>query len=145
MTDGDTHTYPEGYGLFWEELDKVVVPLFGESQRLSAKTFLPLGLMMLLARICECIGWVLGVKLKLNVFAVKMLTMHRWFDISAATKTSATSPSSASTRLARHHRVVQGELASELRQEGGRLRRAHREADAAQDRHPDEHGQGEVV
>ena len=85
VTDGDTHTYPEGYGLFWEELDKVVVPLFGESQRLSAKTFLPLGLMMLLARICECIGWVLGVKLKLNVFAVKMLTMHRWFDISAAT------------------------------------------------------------
>ena len=37
-----------------------------------------------LAYICELIGWMSGTVLKLNVFNVKVLTMHRWFKIDKA-------------------------------------------------------------
>ena len=40
--------------------------------------------MRAVAFICEIIGALLGKTLKLNLFNVKVLTMHRWFDISAA-------------------------------------------------------------
>lgn len=33
---------------------------------------------------CEAIGWLLGFTLKLNVFNVRVLTMHRWFKITKA-------------------------------------------------------------
>ena len=47
---------------------------------------LPTWLLYLLAYVCEAIGWMLGVTLKLNLFNVRMLTMHRWFNIDKATK-----------------------------------------------------------
>ncbi|KAJ1631963.1 NAD(p)-dependent steroid dehydrogenase-like protein [Pavlovales sp. CCMP2436] len=68
VTDGDSHPMKEGYALFWPELDRAVVFIMG------------------LAYVCDVIGWLLGTKLKLNPFAVKMLTMHRWFKIDAAEK-----------------------------------------------------------
>ena len=45
---------------------------------------LPHALLLVVAYVCEVIGWALGITLKLNLFNVKVLTMHRWFDISAA-------------------------------------------------------------
>ena len=39
-----------------------------------------------LAAVCELIQWCVGITLKLNYFNVKMLTMHRWFNIDAAEK-----------------------------------------------------------
>ena len=35
---------------------------------------------------CEVAGYLLGITLKLNLFNVRVLTMHRWFNISAAEK-----------------------------------------------------------
>jgi len=84
VTDGDTHTHKEGYGLFWEELDHVVVAMGFTS--LWSKFKLPYWFLMLLAYICVLVGWMMGKKLKLNPFNVKVLTMHRWFSIDAATK-----------------------------------------------------------
>jgi len=76
-TDAATHTHPEGYCLFWEELDKAVIGCGFPS--LFGKFHLPLGLMVCLAYVCNVIGWMLGRKLKLTPFTVKMLTMNRWF------------------------------------------------------------------
>mmetsp|Transcript_16879 Transcript_16879/g.38126 ORF Transcript_16879/g.38126 Transcript_16879/m.38126 type:complete len:406 (-) Transcript_16879:79-1296(-) len=76
-TDAATHTHPEGYCVFWRELDKAVVGLGFTS--LFSKFHLPLAFMFCLAYICNVIGFLLGKKLKLNPFTVKMLTMHRWF------------------------------------------------------------------
>jgi len=50
----------------------------------KAKMHLPMWLLWFLAMICEAIGYVMGITLKLNKFNVKVLTMHRWFVISAA-------------------------------------------------------------
>ena len=75
VTDGSTHTFPEGYAHFWDEIDKAVVGQGFPS--LHGKAKLPLWLMMMVAHICDAIGWLTGTKIKLNPFAVKMLTMHR--------------------------------------------------------------------
>ena len=40
--------------------------------------------MMGLGRLCDGIGYCCGTTIKLNSFGVRMLTMHRWFNISAA-------------------------------------------------------------
>ena len=40
--------------------------------------------MVLLGHVCDLVGMLFGTTLKLSYFSVKMLTMHRWFDISAA-------------------------------------------------------------
>jgi len=81
-TDGASHTHPDGYGLFWEELDKAVVGCGFPA--LASKFHLPLPFMMVIAHICNFIGWMLGTKLKLSPFTVKMLTMHRWFKFELA-------------------------------------------------------------
>eukprot|EP00415_Alexandrium_ostenfeldii_P000258 UN0258 len=81
-TDAATHTHPEGYCVFWEELDKAVVGCGFRS--LFSKFHLPLALMWCLAYICNVIGFLIGKKLKLNPFTVKMLTMNRWFGFSLA-------------------------------------------------------------
>ncbi len=39
---------------------------------------------MIVAYICNVIGFLLGTKLKMNPFNVVVLTMHRWFRIDAA-------------------------------------------------------------
>jgi len=82
ITDGDTHTHPEGYALFWEEIDKAIVGVGFPS--LWDKFKLPLWLMMFLAHICDFVSYCTGATIKLNPFAVKMLTMHRWFNIENA-------------------------------------------------------------
>lgn len=41
----------------------------------------PLEGMVLAYTTCDFIGWLPGTKLKFNPFAVKMVTMHRWFRI----------------------------------------------------------------
>jgi len=81
-TDAATHTHPEGYCVFWEELDKAVVGLGFKS--LFSKFHLPLALMWCLAYVCNVVGFLIGKKLKLNPFTVKMLTMNRWFGFSLA-------------------------------------------------------------
>mmetsp|Transcript_27980 Transcript_27980/g.78255 ORF Transcript_27980/g.78255 Transcript_27980/m.78255 type:complete len:406 (+) Transcript_27980:70-1287(+) len=84
VTDGSTHTYPEGYGLFWEEIDKPITAMGFDS--LWGKVMLPYWFMMIVAYICNVIGFLLGTKLKVNPFNVRVLTMHRWFRIDAAEK-----------------------------------------------------------
>merc|ERR1719453_612472 len=53
---------------------------------LKSKLHLPMWLLWAVAYVCEAIGYVLGITLKLNLFNVKVLTMHRWFNIDAAEK-----------------------------------------------------------
>ncbi len=82
VTDGDTHTYPEGYCYFWQELDKTAMQLGFPS--MWDKYKLPYWLLMGVAYVCNVIGWALNVKLKLNPFNIVLLTMHRWFNIDNA-------------------------------------------------------------
>ena len=82
VTDAETHTHKEGYGYFWEEVDKLVVAMGFVS--LWSKFKVPYWLLMIIAYICNILGWILGKKLKLNPFNVKVLTMHRWFNTDAA-------------------------------------------------------------
>merc|ERR1712151_608868 len=41
---------------------------------------------MFLGFLCEIVGSIIGVKTKLSRFTVKMLTMHRWFNIESTNK-----------------------------------------------------------
>jgi nucleoside-diphosphate-sugar epimerase len=87
-TDGDTHPgatdpkKPGAYCVFWKEIDKAVVGLGFPS--LWSKFKLPFWFLYILGLAAEGLGWLLGTTFKLNVFNVFVLTMHRWFDISAA-------------------------------------------------------------
>lgn len=82
VTDGDTHPYEEGYALLWDELDKACLGMGFPS--IKAKLHLPRWLMMFVGFVCDFIGLLLGKVLKLNTFSVRMLTMDRWFRITAA-------------------------------------------------------------
>jgi len=82
VTDGDTHPHKEGYLIFWDVMDEAAVAMGFPS--LKTRMYLPMWLLTVLAYISEAIGYCLGVTLKLNFFNVKMLTMHRWFNIAAA-------------------------------------------------------------
>ena len=82
VTDGATHPFPEGYLLFWDILEEAALHMGFSS--IKARVSLPMWLLWLLATVCEAIGWLLGITLKLSHFNVKMLTMHRWFTISKA-------------------------------------------------------------
>ena len=84
MTDGSTHSDPRGCCDFWVALDEMVMAMGFVS--IWSKFKLPRLLLMVIAHICDFIGMILGIRIKLNPFAVKVLTMHRWFDISAAEK-----------------------------------------------------------
>ena len=84
VTDGETHTHAEGYALFYEALEEAVVGMGFPS--LYAKLHVPYWLIMLLAYFCALLEAVLGVRLKLNPFSVRMLTMHRWFTIDNAVR-----------------------------------------------------------
>jgi len=81
-TDGATHPDPRGFAMFWEELDKAVTGMGFDS--LFSKMALPYYLLRVIAFVCDCIGSVTGKKLKLGWFTLKMMTIHRWFRISAA-------------------------------------------------------------
>ncbi|GMH89170.1 hypothetical protein TrVE_jg3131 [Triparma verrucosa] len=67
---------------FWHVLNVAIVAM-GFTDIFS-KFKLPTLLMIVLGYISEAIGWLIGKKLKLNVFSVKMLTIHRYFDIKNA-------------------------------------------------------------
>ncbi|KAL1507043.1 hypothetical protein AB1Y20_007905 [Prymnesium parvum] len=82
VTDAQTHPHPEGYLYFWDVLEQASLAMGFAS--IKARTRLPLWLLKILAYICELIGFLTGLKLKLSLFNVRMLTMHRWFDTSAA-------------------------------------------------------------
>ena len=51
---------------------------------LWAKAHYPVWLLTPVAYVCLALGWLLGTTLKLNPFNVRVLVMHRWFDIAAA-------------------------------------------------------------
>jgi len=82
VTDGATHPHKAGYGIFWEEMNRAVEGLGFPS--LKSRWPLPYGFIMPIAQVVEVVGWLIGRKLKLNPFTVRMLTMHRWFKIEAA-------------------------------------------------------------
>lgn len=82
VTDGKTHPNGEQYLIFWKILDEAVKAMGFTS--LWDKAHIPKGLLMFVATICEFIGNLIGVTMKLNRFNVIVLTMHRWFDIKAA-------------------------------------------------------------
>ena len=84
VTDGDTHPFKDGYAYFWVAIDEAVkamgfLPLF-------ARVKLPDWLLFPVAYLCELFTMVSGIKTKLNIFNVTVLTMHRWFAIDAAEK-----------------------------------------------------------
>ncbi|KAH8090240.1 3-beta-hydroxy-delta-5-steroid dehydrogenase [Aureococcus anophagefferens] len=74
-TDGTTHPGGEQYLLFWKELDRAVVGMGFSS--LWAKFHYPTWFLTPIAAVCEVIGWILGTTLKLNLFNVRVLVMHR--------------------------------------------------------------------
>lgn len=84
VTDGDTHPHPEGYLVFWRTIDEAVTSMGFTS--IWTKMRLPVALLWVVAYVCELIGWLFGMRMKLNRFAVRLLTMHRWFRIDAATR-----------------------------------------------------------
>ena len=82
VTDGATHTDSRGCTRFWDAIDETIVGMGFPSIR--QKWHLPYWLIMGLAYLCALIEAVSGVRLKLNPFSVRMLTMHRWFNIDKA-------------------------------------------------------------
>lgn len=82
VTDGDTHPFPEGFLHFWEVIDEAGTAMGFAS--IWQKMHLPIWLLWSLATVSELVGMILGITLKLNRFSVRMLTMHRWFDTTAA-------------------------------------------------------------
>lgn len=69
---------------FWDLIDQAGTKMGYKS--LHSKFHLPTPLMTVVAYICNIIGFMLGRKLKLNPFTVKMMTIDRWFNIEAAQK-----------------------------------------------------------
>lgn len=67
---------------FWRVLDAAGQAMGFTS--LFRKFHLPVFLLMGVAYILELLGWMLGRRFKVNPFTVKMLTIHRWFNIEAA-------------------------------------------------------------
>jgi len=82
VTDGDTHPFKAGYANLWESLDEAVIGMGFTS--LWSKFKLPFWLLMGLAYVCSIVGWILKTKFKLIPFNVTVMTMHRWFRITAA-------------------------------------------------------------
>lgn len=87
-TDADTHPHKandaSGYALLWEEMDRFTVGL-GLASVLQ-KFHLPEFFMYFLAYVCNVLGFLMGTKMKLSPFSVKMLVMHRWFRTDRAKK-----------------------------------------------------------
>ena len=90
VTDGTTHPEGNQYLNFWRVLDEAIVGVGARS--LWSKAHLPKPLLLFVAFFCDLFGKIFGVTTKLNRFSVIVLTMHRWFDISAAEKDLAFKP-----------------------------------------------------
>ncbi|KAF8277861.1 NAD(p)-dependent steroid dehydrogenase-like protein [Trypanosoma cruzi] len=84
VTDGRTHPEPDAYCIFWKELNKAVVAMGFSS--IEEKMHYSFWFLYIVAIFAEALGWLLGRVFKLNVFIVFVLTMHRWFRITAAEK-----------------------------------------------------------
>ena len=69
-----TCSHQEGYSIFWKALDEAIVYMGFDS--IAAKMHLPMWLLWSVAYVCEAIGAVLGVTLKLNLFNVR--TAYFW-------------------------------------------------------------------
>lgn len=82
VTDGSTHPFSAGYANLWDSLDEAVIGMGFTS--LWSKFKLPYMLLMGLAYVCSALGWLFQTKFKLIPFNVTVMTMHRWFRISAA-------------------------------------------------------------
>lgn len=80
-TDGDTHPEPKAYCIFWKEMEKAVVAMGFPS--IQNKFHYPFWFLYTVALFSELLGRLMGTVFKLNVFNVFVLTMNRWFDISA--------------------------------------------------------------
>jgi nucleoside-diphosphate-sugar epimerase len=81
-TDGATHPDPRGYAIFWKELDRAIVGMGFDS--LYSKFPLPFFLLRIIAFVCDSISSFTGRKFKLGWFTLRMMTIHRWFRITAA-------------------------------------------------------------
>jgi nucleoside-diphosphate-sugar epimerase len=82
VTDMESHTHSEGYGYLYEELDKAIVGMGWQS--VYTKWSIPRWFLMPIAYLCLFITMLTGIKIKLTPFVVLMMSMHRWFDCSAA-------------------------------------------------------------
>mmetsp|Transcript_21493 Transcript_21493/g.48951 ORF Transcript_21493/g.48951 Transcript_21493/m.48951 type:complete len:160 (-) Transcript_21493:48-527(-) len=65
----------------WESLNDAAKQL-GMPEFLQ-KTRVPTWLMMIVATLAEIASWITGIQFKLNRFAVKMMVIDRWFDITS--------------------------------------------------------------
>jgi len=70
--------------VFWDVLDVAGVGMGFRS--LKTKFHLPVFLLMFIALVLEFVGTLFNHRFKLNTFSVKMLTIHRWFNIEASQK-----------------------------------------------------------
>lgn len=90
VTDAETHPHKEGYLNFWDTIEEAALAMGFDS--IKAKLHVPVWLLWSVALVCELIKRLFGISLKLSTFNVRMLTMHRWFDVSAAVKDLNYSP-----------------------------------------------------
>lgn len=84
VTDGASHPVKDGFAVFWETIDEPIIAM--GFTPLASKFRLPVWLLNPVAHVCDWVGWAIGRTLKLNPFNVRVLTMHRWFRITAAEK-----------------------------------------------------------
>jgi len=75
VTDG-------GYEIFWDRIDEACVSMGFPSPK--SKFHAPAWLVMCFAYICSIAGAVFRTHFKLSPFSVRMLTIHRWFNIDNA-------------------------------------------------------------
>merc|ERR1712129_653505 len=76
---GSTHPDGEQYLIFWKELDRAIVGMGFTS--IWQKMHLPIWFLMPIAYLCRMFEILLSTTIKLNPFNVRVLVMHRWFDI----------------------------------------------------------------
>jgi len=84
VTDAETHPNPDGSANMWDLFEEAVVGMGFPS--IKAKWSVPTWLIMAIAYLCSFVSILTGVRFKLNPFAVRMMTMDRWFNTSAAAK-----------------------------------------------------------
>jgi hypothetical protein len=80
----ETHTHPEGYCYFYDELDVAIKGLGWPS--IFSKFAVPTWILYPIAYLCLWFSMLTGIKIKLTPFTVTMMTMHRWFDCSASVR-----------------------------------------------------------
>jgi len=77
---------------FWRTMDNVITSLYGADRSIYRLWSIPRWLILGAAYCCDVMAYLTGKPLKLNSFAVKMLTIDRYFDISNARRDFAYEP-----------------------------------------------------